>query len=1133
MSIQLAIQPLALGYFSPEEEERVLAGLNCIRAYQGELLKEDTNHLEQTLKIATDWQLPSRSLLILMACSLLKNRVAVPTEKTHPFDVEIVELAKTLLELDQPPAKQHVTDTLQKVYHFNQLRRLFITAYTHLDLALLVLASHTARMRSIDLLDPRQARLLAEDNEAVFLPLMECLGAWQLRRELGDLSLKTLNPQKLWEKIQSQKEAATEKIKPVNDQILERLAAGLRTAGIQANISPHLSPNSSLYRHLQHNESLSEVLRQVKINVSVLTPADCYQVLRIVHGLWPPLAGRTLFGGYFNDLIAAPKFNGFRSLLTTAGFPNPAQPGLRIPVEFRLFTQEMKQINLMGVIAARYLLKPAPILPGVWWDDSELIEFVRSRPIGSSSNKIYVFSPVGKVYRNLQPGCTPIDYAYRIHSEVGNHCKRIWVNGEPAPYYRALCNGDLIEIEMDANYPGPDERWLQVVKTSTAKVQIKRALHKQTPHKGRQIIDRILQQELRNYALQDEISEEDVQKFLEEIAGYYGYSDLTALYLDIAEPQRGSGKKPVSPNRLVSRLIVRKLSEHITRMDGKPLGFHTHHIRFAQCREEGYIQHVSLGCDIVGRILQPGTEYERLVIYRSEWPNAPRGNEVLPLEWTGSRQLVEPVRICIQAVDRFRLLDRILAPVYELYDQGLYLLGVQAAVNREQLAEIEVTVESSEYWPVKLLEEKLGEMKTYCILDDFRIETLSPIEKARLRQPNSMPNPYTTGPVYDRRLFKGRDNEINQILSTLKGDQNLIVLYGINRVGKTSLLRYLYKHLSEETNYVPVLIDMPGMAEHREDRLWQEIADGIESAFARLYRGKKSRLLPHFRVAKNNAYESFRRWLREVQEAAPDRRLLILFDELNVIDELWKDEQAALQTVYRLKSIVEDEHKTGFILCVQETLYRQLSASQNRSICTSLLRAGFPLRLDYIDRTAAERLIREPMGQMLLYDDRVVAHILDLTACHPYYLQNILHALVNRVSMERRNQVSAEDLDATLPQILGNGQHLFHNFIQEKHHWFRWAVLRALASLAGPENQRVSAEEICNALEKRGFRKQLNGLSDTLDKLLDSGVIERLNAPGKVRYRVRVPLFSHWLANNYPLNSIEPPIRKDQHGKNR
>ena len=1061
-----------------------------------------TEEIAARIALLEEWYQPGP----VLAAALIQPLLADPTLRLPAaLDPQAVQLARQFHELDtcDVPSGER-----SRAWQVERLRKLVYVGYTNVEVALLCLAAHVVRMRSIKALERRAARLLAEDNLAIFLPLIDMLGVWTVRRELGDLGLEALNPDNIWHTIDKHKS----QVRPLREQCFADIRAVLAAelGEIQAEILLHSNSAFGLYRRLLHGAALGEIVREVVIDVLVATREQCYLALSLIHRHWRPLEGRTVEGGYFRDLIGQPESNGYQALVTTVSYRLHHLP--EITVQFRIRTDAMEQTNALGIVGTKFA-RPQPVrIKHVWWQDETKINFVRERPLDSTTDELYVFSPAGEVIQ-LPVGSTPIDYAYHIHSEKGKHCKRIWINGQEARYDARLRNGDLIEIDVDPEYHGPDERWLPVVRTSKARQEIKRGLKQRmtTPHAGRARIDRLLEQELGYYGLPD-IPAEEVDAFLAKAARHLGYADREALYYDLAAEQRALGGPPPSPNQIVGHLIASRLADQVARADGGPL--QVARIRFAQCIHRGQPCRVVPGVKIVGRIRDAATKYAHLMVYRADCPNAPTADKAIALVWHGDSRPGEAINVRVKGVDKARLLGDLLDAVYQLYDHTdrLYLLELLAAVDRDRSARVELKLEAQSHAPIVLLDQQLEQLKDRGVIDDFTINALSPIDKLRLVDPELLANPYTTKAVQDRRVFKGRDDEIRSIVTRLRGAQNHVVLYGMSRVGKTSLLRYLRDTIGNVANFVPVFIDMQELGDSSEPRIWAEIINAAEQQLTN--RGRRSRAA---RKKTEYTLETFLEWWSDAQPFFGGQRLLIMFDEFNILDE-WADQQKAQMVVHRLKHLIERRQDMAFIICVQETLFKAAHADQP-VVTRPLVRVGFPLRLDYLDARAAERLIREPMGEMLRYDDAVVDRLLELTAHHPFFLQHLLGRVVEHVNIAGRHVVTAEDLAYITDELLRHGgDTLFTDFLREyRRLGAQQIVLRCLAECCQPGGVGVTLPELHELLHRHQTEITPSALEDVLDSLCDLGIARRERQAFSITYTMRVPLFAQWLRDNRPF----------------
>jgi hypothetical protein len=508
-------------------------------------------------------------------------------------------------------------------------------------------------------------------------------------------------------------------------------------------------------------------------------------------------------------------------------------------------------------------------------------------------------------------------------------------------------------------------------------------------------------------------------------------------------------------------------------------------------------------------------------VYRRDCPNAPTEQTAIPLAWLGDRRTGTPVRVNVQAVDRARLLGQVLQEVYDLYDQGLYLLHVEADVQRDRSAKVQMHVDAADYRSVDLLSHRLDRLRAEGVIDVAQINVLDPLEKMLLADRGSPSNPYMPGqPVDDPRTFKGREAELNKIVTWLRGDQNAVVLSGTNRVGKTSLLRYLHHHVAPQYGFLPVLVDLQGLSRHNETAFWLDAAQEIDAAIARHYGSAQPRGLGKTRRRiEQYGYDGFCERLESVKPALRDQKLLIMIDELNAVDELW-DRHQALSFVSHLKSLIQNKHEVAFVLCVQETVYREALCFGRELLSSPLVQMGPPLRLDYLDPYAAQKLIREPMIQMLRYDDGTVERIVRMTAGHPYYLQTLLHRIVGTVAPSDKSasiSITADHVDAIVPELLADGNYLFNDLLREPQGGRSRAILGALAHAKRDAESGATMQEIQNTLDQHNISIPVSQLSRLLEYMCSVGTIQSSEGDQEAEYDVRVPLFSRWLVENQPL----------------
>jgi len=361
---------------------------------------------------------------------------------------------------------------------------------------LIKLADRLHNMRTLAYLPPERQQDIAQETMDVYAPLAHRFGIARIKWELEDLAFKVLQPERYFEV-----EAGIKQSRAERERLIDKLAVPLKKAfaeaGIKCGVSGRPKHFYSIYRKMHAQEiGLDRIYDLLALRVIVETKADCYHALGILHSLFPPLADR------IKDYIATPKPNGYQSIHSTVRVPG----GKFIEVQIR--TEEMHERAELG-IAAHWRYKAgggagqADLADMVKWlrqimeweeDVDDARQFMDSLRFDFFSDEVFVFSPNGDVFQ-LPRGATPLDFAFRIHSEVGFRCIGAKVNGRIVTLRSELHNGDTVEI-LTAKTPSPSAHWLEIVKTSRAKHHLRRWLkatqHEESVKLGREILEREL-----------------------------------------------------------------------------------------------------------------------------------------------------------------------------------------------------------------------------------------------------------------------------------------------------------------------------------------------------------------------------------------------------------------------------------------------------------------------------------------------------------------------------------------------------------------------------------------------------------------------------------------------------------------
>ncbi len=372
------------------------------------------------------------------------------------------------------------------------LRKMFLAMAKDIRVVLIKLADRLHNMRTLKYQKPERQVPIARETLDIYAPLAHRLGVYTVKWELEDLSLRYLDPEGYYELVRLVGMKREEREQLIA-QVTQELKARLSEAGIKCEIDGRPKHFYSIYKKMKtQNKSFDQIMDLIAVRVLVSTKQDCYFALGIVHTIWPQVPGR------FKDYISMPKANMYQSLHTTV-----VNQGRPFEVQIRTF--EMHRTAEYG-IAAHWRYKEGKAADELdtklswlrrildWQSDakdpgdfSELLKF------DLFADEVFVFTPKGDVV-SLPRGATPLDFAYRIHSAVGNRCIGAKVNGRIVPLAHQLQTGDFVEVMTSSSSHGPSRDWLNIVKTSEAKAKIRAWLKKEQREEnvihGRELLDR-------------------------------------------------------------------------------------------------------------------------------------------------------------------------------------------------------------------------------------------------------------------------------------------------------------------------------------------------------------------------------------------------------------------------------------------------------------------------------------------------------------------------------------------------------------------------------------------------------------------------------------------------------------------
>ena len=497
-------------------------------------------HVLNAALILAGMKLDLASLTAALLHDVLEDTDVTPVELSEQFGEEVVTLVDGVTKLGKLPFKS------AQNYQAENIRKMFIVMAHDIRVVLIKLADRLHNMRTLGVMRRDKQIRIAKETLEIFSPLAHRLGISQIKRELDDLSFKYINPD-MYNEIKHKVKKRLPEMESVVNRGIAVLSARLDKEGIACKIKGRTKHFYSIYEKMQRKKlAVDDLYDILAIRVLVEDVATCYAVLGIVHAIWVPIPGQ------FDDYIATPKNNMYQSLHTTV-------MAFGAPLEVQIRTHDMNRLAEYG-IAAHWLYKTKGVSAdslderlmwvrqaiedeqGSGGDPEEFLDLLKSDFLTS---EVYAFTPQGKPLV-LPNGATTIDFAYAVHTEVGNHCVGAMINNRIVPLNTQLHSGDIVNI-ITSQQASPSQDWIKIVKSSKTRAKI-RSYFKQIEKTDRDEKTargwEVLERELRKRGLKndrDNKTQEDFAPSLNKVAGDLGVNGKDELLMSIGSGNLGVG----------------------------------------------------------------------------------------------------------------------------------------------------------------------------------------------------------------------------------------------------------------------------------------------------------------------------------------------------------------------------------------------------------------------------------------------------------------------------------------------------------------------------------------------------------------------------------------------------------------
>ncbi|MHC5252509.1 RelA/SpoT family protein [Listeria kieliensis] len=617
------------------------------------------------------------------------------------FGEEVAMLVDGVTKLGKIKYKSH--EEQQAENH----RKMFIAMAQDIRVILIKLADRLHNMRTLKHLPVEKQRRISTETLEIFAPLAHRLGISRVKWELEDTALRYLNPQQYYRIVHLMKQKRGEREQYLQD-VIDGVQENLKELHIEADISGRPKHIYSIYQKMsEQHKQFNEIYDLLAVRILVSSIKDCYAVLGVIHTRWKPMPGR------FKDYIAMPKSNMYQSLHTTVIGPQGE------PLEVQIRTQEMHQIAEYGV-AAHWAYKEGKVVNSktsfdnkmTWFreileyqneaDNAE--EFMESLKLDLFSDVVYVFTPKGDVFE-LPNGSVPLDFAYRIHTEIGNKTIGAKVNGKIVTLDYKLKTGDIIDILTSKHSYGPSRDWLKLVQTSQARNKIRQFFKRQDKEenieKGRDMVEKELRQ--MDYEPKKIMTQENMKRVIDklnfaqedDLFAAVGYNGITAQQVAnrLTEKERKEREQEEQTEKLLTqaeqknnsaeqnneKLKIKHNAGVVVQGVGNLL------IRLSRCCNP------VPGDQIVGYI----TKGRGISIHRKDCPNVQltETDRLIDVEWEDADEKSKTdynVDIEVFGYNRNGLLNDILQVVNSLTSN---INGVNAKVDQNKMATLVLTLQ--------------------------------------------------------------------------------------------------------------------------------------------------------------------------------------------------------------------------------------------------------------------------------------------------------------------------------------------------------------------------------------------------------------------------------------------------------
>jgi GTP diphosphokinase / guanosine-3',5'-bis(diphosphate) 3'-diphosphatase len=660
------------------------------KAHEGQLRRSGEPYLQHLIAVAgvlTSLKTDVTAIVAGLLHDTLEDTLATPDELEKAFGKEVVHLVDGVTKIGK------ITYRNYEEKQAENFRKMVLSMADDIRVVLIKLADRLHNMRTLEHLGKAKRQEIAQETLEIYAPLANRLGIGWIKNELEDLCLKHLKPD-AYETLRVRVAKRDEDRQQYIEEVILLVNRAMRENGLPGEVYGRPKHLYGIYQKMNKQSiTFEEVYDLTALRIVTDTKMNCYALLGVIHSLWRPVPGR------FKDYIAIPKSNLYQSLHSTVVGPKGEH------VEFQIRTEDMHRVAEYGIAAHWKYKEKGPVGERdsktfgwlhqfVEWNQDlpDNRQFMDSVKLDLFHDVVYVFTPKG-IVKELPKGSTPVDFAYAIHTEVGDHCVGAKVNGKIVPLKHQLTSGDTVEILTSVTQT-PHKDWLKFVRTSRAKTKIKHWIKIEEQKRSIEIGRRLLESEFRRHGMapakmlkSDELldaARESGFDTIDELTASVGFGRVATAQVigKLKGPEKGE-EKTVQERPAVSKRIAGKPDEKGVKVKGA----------------RDLLMQLSRCCNPVpgDRILGYITRGRGLTIHTVDCPNLEAldydRDRLVEVEWDASTPSTHAVKVSVMAVDKTGVLANVSSAIAECHAN---ISRAEIATREDRKAVLDFIVEVSD-----------------------------------------------------------------------------------------------------------------------------------------------------------------------------------------------------------------------------------------------------------------------------------------------------------------------------------------------------------------------------------------------------------------------------------------------------